>query len=180
MLKAAAIIAMGLPTWLIYQAIGFALLFVPGALLTVPLALLLARPAVSPINQSSISSPPRLLWLWGNDENGMSYAPYEASNPSWPKWFSDYVWAGWRNAYNNLRFVRWLNPPPDPTKMKSLTSGGLSVTWMGWRAGMQYRTAGGTLQVGWQYVPGDLKGLAPTDWRRFGAGQVVSWTAGSA
>jgi hypothetical protein len=178
MLRAAAIIAMALPSWILYQAIGFCTLFLPGALFCVPIALIAARKTISPINGSTISSPPAALWVWGNDEDGMSCAWYEAST-GWPKWISDYVWTGWRNAYSNLRFVRWLNPPPDPSKMKSLTAGGLSLTWMGWRVGMQYKTSAGTLQVGWQYVPEDLKGLAPTDWRRFGAGQTLSWTAAS-
>lgn len=136
----------------LFGILRWVLLVLPGYFL-VWLAILFSREEASPVTGRAIINAPRWLWLWGNDQEG--YLPYWYSVKYHPRlhWvLRAYLWAAWRNPANNLRFVKWINPPADPEKVKISNRGNLSLLWDGWRYRILWypKPRVGVL-VGWKY-----------------------------
>lgn len=64
---------------------------------------------------------PRLLWLWGNDENGIdgAYGSLPSGWPQtmWPKWWQVFAWSALRNSVGNARRTRLFGMTVDPHQM---------------------------------------------------------------
>ena len=141
----------------------------PLTILGFPLTVLgvaLRRVKISPVDDRIILAPPRLLWLWGNDQEGYNPRWYRDYRASWPRWFMMWEWAAWRNSVNNLRFVRWLNPPhTSPDDFEQYHARRFSLYWSGWR----YRIIidmpnGKNIMAGWKWSQ------VPQPWQRLGVG----------
>lgn len=132
----------------------------------------------------------RILWLWGNDEEGISWY----GDPEWPTFIRIVYSQCWRNPANNLRYVPLLSLQIDPTRVRFIGSLGdwdykylsetavrsydsdevsfWSFTWCGaysnfrWQFmmfGKRWR-----LWAGWKIYPEDIYGV--TDHRKESAG----------
>lgn len=66
----------------------------------------------------------RLLWLWGNDENGIDGAygslPQGWPKTVWPKWRQVFVWSALRNSVGNARWTRAFGMTVDPYRRQFL------------------------------------------------------------
>ena len=135
----------------------------------VPIAILFRKPDVS-LEGKLIVNAPRWLWLWGNDEDGYEPAYYVAMTPEWNRYVRMWVWAAWRNSFNNIRFIRWLSPPPVVDEIKFWQSGRLYIIWQGLYTRFVYITSmGHWLTLGWKYWIDDSVNPC-RDIRRFGVG----------
>jgi len=162
-----------IPLWLAYNLVTLVLQVAGFAL--VPLAIIFRVRAVSLITLQPITTAPRLLWLFGNDEDGYEPAWYTAQTPTWPWWWRQWVWAAYRNPVNNLRFIRWLHPPPQVGELHYRVYGRFTFLWQGWATRMVWISPKGRwLTVGWKYWIDDAT-YPCTDWRRFGVGFGTRW-----
>jgi hypothetical protein len=104
----------------------------------------------------------RLLWLWGNEQNGIDGAsgdlPAGWPHLTWSKFLQIVGWAGWRNSVGNARWTRLLGMAVDPARVKVCFASELPVNLrrgvflvrQGWR--FQFRwtySATRQLRIGW-------------------------------
>jgi len=160
--------------WAIVSILAYELLTLPLTILgfvVVPVAIYRGRWQISPINGRTIYTAPRWLWLWGNDEDGYDPQWYREANPTWGPLRRMYTWAALRNSVNNLRFVKLLNPPPVPSRVKfAAINHNATLVWQGAFSRIIWTTRTHWYGAGWKYDPGDANGVSDTDWRRFGVG----------
>ena len=167
-------LAWALLTFIVYDVLSFVLLIVPGYFI-VPVAILFRVMEMSPITQGGppIVNAPFLLWLWGNDEDGYEPEWYVKATPTWNRYVRMWVWAAWRNAANNLRFVKALHPPPVVGEVQAITRyrswGRVELVWQGLFCRLNIYTPKWEFRIGWKYELWDATQPC-TDWRRFGCG----------
>lgn len=134
----------------------------------------LARLEISPITGLPILNPPRWMWLWGNDEDGLDPEWYRVANPTWSANKRMMIWSCWRNSVNNIRCVKWLHPAPVPSRIRVHRWGDDWLCWQGpfsqLRFGYTWRGKPYVLNCGWRYYPYDALGVDPNDWRCWGTG----------
>lgn len=166
-----------IPMWVVFELCTWVLVFF--GLLIVPVAIMFRQVIPSPIDGRPITTAPDWLWLWGNDEEG--YCSQFAKDNGPPAWvaklitspsFSMWWWAAIRNTVDNLRFVRWLCPPPDKNRIQFLQGAWWALTWQGWLHHLTVIKFGYEFTVGWKYYPSDkaVTNEAAYGWRRFGCG----------
>lgn len=83
---------------------------------TVPIAYVFRRTMISPYTGKRIVNAPRWLWIWGNDEDGIlprddHFYTIEKRALGWSDFHIAYRWAAERNNVDNLKYVRYINPP---------------------------------------------------------------------
>lgn len=160
-------------TFLIHEVIVFALFILPGYLITlatIATSRLQAAPWGTP---RVLRNPPRALWVWGNDEDGLDPMWWQLAHPTWSPLRRMWVWAAWRNPANNLRFIKWAYPPPEVGRVQNTRRGSFTIVRQGWRCRIMYYRYHGAewvwFAMGWKYEVTD--GMFPcTDWRVHGCG----------
>lgn len=174
---AVLMLLINLPLWLGYELVWL-LLFVVG-LLIVPLCIELGHHEKSRVTQLMIYTAPRLLWLWGNDEDGYQSATVLRLLPArWGLWRTMYHWAAIRNPVNNLRFIRWLHPPQRLNGARWAKWGAFTFVWQGILGRLVYNdekrqaSEPGWFAVGWKYDP---TREAATGWQQYGCGFGLRW-----
>lgn len=139
--------------------------------LVVPLAIYRGQWQISPINGRTIFTAPRWLWLWGNLEDGYDPQWYREANPEWGAFKRMYIWAAIRNSVNNLRFIKALNPPPVPERIRfAAVNHSCTLCWQGAFSRIVWTSKTHWYGCGWKYDPQDQQGISDKDWRRFGVG----------
>jgi len=132
-----------------------------------------------------LSWSPRWAWLWGNQEDGV------LGDTLWRrKWalrprLGALLWSANRNPTNNFRFVPLFNPKPvpdrirfwgnhiDPSRREQGLHAGVirwAFTWQGVYSGFVWRcqltsTRHFQVRLGWKFLPKDVLGIEPTDYR---------------
>lgn len=110
---------------------AYLVVLVPLWILGIPICYILARKRAwverdSPYFKDAAGNPRKLLqwkpawgWLYGNLEDSIAG----------PQWWKDriegvdlrkeaFLWSAWRNPVNNLRFLPFINPVPDPKRVR--------------------------------------------------------------
>jgi len=134
----------------------------------------------------------RILWLWGNDEDGISWY----GDPEWPNFVKIVYSQCWRNPANNLRYVPFLSVKIDPKRVRFIGSLGdwdykylsedavrnydrdevtfWSFTWCGFYSNFrwQFRLGGKVWRLwqGWKICPEDIYGVPESSHRFKSAG----------
>jgi hypothetical protein len=159
--------------WAFFTFAVYQVLMIPLNLLgfiVVPFAIWFGRVQPS-VFGTPIFSAPRALWLWGNQQEGYDSDFAKALYPGWSTFWRRYSWAAWRNKTNNVRFVKFFHPPPDPKRIQFKVRKRWILCWQGPFYRFEYTWPSGALTtIGWRYKPSDIGGLAEDDWRRFGCG----------
>lgn len=156
-------------TWVLYDVASYVLLIVPGYFI-VTLAIACRRRVYSPVLAGmTIVNAPKWLWIWGNDEDGLEPAWYVNATPGWNKYVRMWVWAAWRNPANNLRFIKWLHPPPERGRIRIQRGTRWTLVWQGPFYRFSYYAPGWEFRIGWKYEVNDYV-EACRDWRVFGCG----------
>lgn len=160
--------------WSIFTFVVYQLAVIPLWILGWPLMWMLGIPLAhvekSPITGMPIINPPRWMWLWGNDEDGLDPDWYKEANPTWGPLRRMMVWSCWRNSVNNLRCVKWLHPAPVAEKIQVHYWGENWLCWQGVFAQLRVRLGKYVFNCGWRYYPYDRNGVDPADWRCWGTG----------
>lgn len=117
-----------------------------------------------------ITNAPKFLWFWGNDEDGYDPEWYARAHPTWNRFVRRYMWAAVRNPANNLRFIKSLHPPPDPTRIRFAKGERWLLCWQGLLYRFTYTGPKREYSIGWKYRPDDARGVDPMDHRLFGTG----------
>lgn len=116
-------------------------------------------------------NPPKLLWLWGNDEEGYDAPKSYELYPNTSNFKRRYRWAALRNRSDNLQFT-WFCPPPVPGRVGVIKfpNGGF-VAWQGWRHYVWSPVKIGKItevSFGWNYYPTDNTDPEKIGIRKFG------------
>lgn len=147
---------------LVFQAVGLVL---------VPLAIATGRKEISrTFPKHVIYNAPKLLWLWGNDEDGYDPEWYAERQAHWSRFKRRYVWAAIRNPTNNLRFIRRLHPAPRADKVRAVRGDNWYLCWQGPFSRFVFTGKKREYSIGWKYRPDDVLGVDPMDHRLFGTG----------
>lgn len=190
-------------TWIVFLVIRTIFIFL--GLIIVPIASIFhlhtTRVEKSKINgRYIINWKFRLLYPWGNDEDGV-----EAGDElkGYPVFIRIIYWSAIRNPVNNLRFIKGLYCKLDPSRIKFLATKPnditgikvysygdqrlpnvyiydddrfrfISLTWQGVYSNLriQFKMLNKIWRfwIGWKIYPHDSLGIGETDYRRFGAG----------
>jgi hypothetical protein len=179
------ILLLNIPLWLVYGAISVVL-----GLVGIPIVTLAALGRQWEFMPSKVW-PDRIIRRWwhlgrwmnaiyGNEQDGIDGLPanHPPSYSAWPdRKFKDIAariiaWSAFRNATNNLRFLRcfaprlgWVNPGGIvPSKVRWVgsvdRSYGVLLCWQRLYAGLKLKAFGTTLWIGWKLNPG----MAEPDW----------------
>lgn len=122
--------------YLALQLVSLAAQLIGTILLVLPCATRAWHPAPSTENRvpTTISVwNNRLLWLWGNDEDGITPLWY---NPAGSRWKA-YVWTALRNPVDNFKYLWWTQRALGPLWRREfhvLPFKGLFYVQAGWNA----------------------------------------------
>lgn len=122
----------------------------------------------------------KFMWPWGNEEDGVTGAKwYRDLHSDWSPVKQAIMWSAFRNPFNNMRFVKGLNPVITPTMIQSVSGDSWDYTWQGVFSGFRWfpQFKGNTYRfwLGWKLKPEDRFGLADTDFRKYGVGFAVQF-----
>lgn len=166
-MKTGLLFAWAILTWIAYSILTLPLNVL--GLLLIPFCIWFGHTETSYITNVPIFTAPRALWLWGDDEDGYDPVVWQQANPTWGCFKRMYVWGALRNSVNNLRFVKWLNPPPVPAKIKSIVTPTWWLCGQGILFGWQYTGQDYIYSAGWKYNPSDALDIK-IGWRKYGVG----------
>lgn len=142
--------------------------------IAVPIAIYYGITQVSRINGQTIFNAPRMLWLWGNDEDGYDSDAVKKILPEFKsQWLRMLWWGAIRNPVNNLRFIKCLHPPQRADKIQWKHYGSFTLVWQGvfsrliWNESNQKSGASPYFTFGWKYDP---ERRDATGWKVYGQG----------
>jgi hypothetical protein len=121
-----------------------------------------------------IITAPDWLWIYGNEEDG--YWPQwwvdecHELHPDWTAYKIMYWWAAIRNSTNNVRFIKFLHPPPRTGGVGWLTIGKLTLVWQGLFSRIIWEDDKRWIAAGWKYEAEYDQSIALEGWQRYGCG----------
>ena len=133
--------------------------------IAVPLAIEFAVQDYSIVTRPGDTGPrpiinaPKWLWIWGNDEEGLDPKWYQELHPAWSRFKRMFAWDEIRNSTNNIRFIKWLNPPQRASDVRWSVRGNWTFVWQGicsriiWHDDNRNTDSGPWFSVGWKYEP---------------------------
>ena len=165
----------GIPIWTLHQfLIAFPLQLI--GLIAVPIGLLLptvTRPSRKYAGRTITAFRSPLLWLFGNEEDGLAPAWYVWANKGRDTFWVRFKWLALRNPVGNLRFVPWINPKIVPSRIRFVGAdrepprgtAGWFYVWQGAYSGVRLQSRNWRIWIGWKLKPDDRNGIDPRDMR---------------